>query len=71
MCQNILNASHALGYSAQWLTEWPSYHKSVKEILGHEEKIEIFGFMFIGSATELPKERKRIGVEEVVSEWNG
>ncbi len=27
VCQNILNASHAMGYSAQWLSEWPAYHK--------------------------------------------
>jgi len=71
MCQNILNASHALGYSAQWLTEWPAYHKDVKQILGHEENIEIFGFIFIGTAIEPPKERKRVGAGEVVSEWSG
>ena len=47
MCQNILNASHAMGYSAQWLSEWPAYHKDVKKFLGHKEDIEIYGFMFI------------------------
>ncbi|MEE2998419.1 MAG: nitroreductase [Pseudomonadota bacterium] len=71
LCQNILNAAHALGYSAQWLTEWPAYHKDVKKILGHEEEIEIYGFIFIGTAIEPPKERKRISAEEVVSEWKG
>jgi nitroreductase len=71
MCQNILNASHAIGYSAQWLSEWPAYHKDVKNFLGHKEDIEIYGFMFIGTATEPPKERKRISAEDVVSEWRG
>jgi nitroreductase len=71
MCQNILNASHAMGYSAQWLSEWPAYHKDVKKFLGHKEDIEIYGFMFIGTASEPPKERKRIGAEDVVSEWRG
>ncbi len=71
MCQNILNASHAIGYSAQWLSEWPAYHKEVKHLLGHKEDIEIYGFMFIGTATEPPKERNRIGAEDVVSEWRG
>ncbi|MGY9000407.1 MAG: nitroreductase family protein [Rhodospirillales bacterium] len=71
MCQNILNATHALGYSAQWLSEWPAYHKDVKHLLGHKEEIEIFGFMFIGTATEPPKERNRIGAEDIVSEWQG
>jgi nitroreductase len=71
MCQNILNASHAMGYSAQWLSEWPAYHNDVKNFLGHKEDIEIYGFMFIGTAIEPPKERKRIGAEDVVSEWRG
>ena len=71
MCQNILNASHAIGYSAQWLSEWPAYHKEVKELLGHDEEIEIYGFIFIGTPTEAPKERKRIAAEDVVSEWTG
>ena len=71
MCQNILNAAHAFGYSAQWLTEWPAYHKDVKKLLGHEEEIEIYGFIFISTATEPPKERKRVGAVDVVSEWSG
>jgi nitroreductase len=71
LCQNILNASHALGYVAQWLTEWPSYHDEVKKILGHSVETEISGFIFIGTAAEEPSERKRIGADEVVSYWDG
>ena len=71
LCQNILNASHAMGYSAQWLSEWPSYHKDVKNLLGHKEDTEIYGFIFIGTAIMPPKEHKRIGAEDVVSEWLG
>ena len=69
LCQNILNASHALGYSAQWLTEWPAYHTKVKEMLGHAKDIEIYGFIYIGTASAIPKERKRIASQDVVSEW--
>ena len=71
LCQNILNASHALGYVAQWLTEWPSYHDEVKKILGHRVETEISGFIFIGTAAEEPGERKRISADDVVSFWDG
>ncbi len=71
LCQNLLNGAHALGYVAQWLTEWPSYHDKVKERLGHHPSIDFLGFIFIGTAAEQPKERKRITAEEVVSIWNG
>ena len=71
LCLNLLNGAHALGYVGQWLTEWPSYHEDVKAFLGHAPEIEIIGFMFLGTSSEPPKERKRVGAEEVVSHWNG
>ncbi len=70
-CQNILNGAHAIGYAAQWLTEWPSYHDKVKNLLGHAKDVDIVGFIYIGTPSEPPKERKRVGPEEVVSEWMG
>lgn len=71
LCQNLLNGAHALGFVAQWLTEWPSYHYKVKLCLGHDPSINILGFIFIGTGAEEPKERKRVGAEEIVSNWNG
>ena len=71
MCQNLLNGAHALGYVAQWLTEWPSYHDNVKRRLGHDPSIKILGFIFIGTAVSPPKERNRIGAGEIVSNWDG
>ena len=71
LCQNILNGAHAMGFVAQWLTEWPAYHAEVKVALGHAAETEIAGFIHIGSATEAPQERKRVGAESVVSEWAG
>ncbi len=70
-CQNLLNGAHALGYAAQWLTEWPAYHAEVKKLLGHSAETEILGFIFVGTPTEAPKERNRIGPEDVVTAWNG
>ena len=69
-CQNIMNGTHAIGYSGQWITEWPCYHDDVKKLLGHGPEVDIIGFIYIGTAMEPPKERKRIAAEEVVSEWS-
>ncbi len=71
LCQNILNGAHSLGFSAQWLTEWPAYDLEVRQALGHSYDTDVFGFIFIGSAKEKPNERKRITADEVVSEWTG
>ena len=71
LCQNILNGAHALGFCAQWITEWPAYNSEVRQALGHSSDTEMYGFIFIGSAEEKPNERKRISANEVVTEWNG
>ena len=71
LCQNILNGAHATGFSAQWLTEWPAYSSKVRQALGHSGETDICGFIFIGTAKEKPTERKRIGANEVVTEWLG
>ncbi|MDG2284779.1 MAG: nitroreductase [Alphaproteobacteria bacterium] len=71
LCMNILNAAHALGYGAQWLTEWPAFNDEVKKMLGHDPSVDIIGFIYIGTPTQEPKPRNRPDIEAVVSEWSG
>ncbi len=66
VCQNLLNACHALGYSANWLTEWPAYDPGFYKVLEMEKHEKIAGFFYIGTKTEEPEERKRPSVEDRV-----
>ncbi len=66
VCTNLLNASVALGYAAQWLTEWPAYNATVKAALGIPEDQHLVGFIYIGTAAEAPGERVRPGLDAVV-----
>ncbi len=66
VCQNILIAATALGYASQWLSEWPNYDETIKDALGITRTDEILGFIYIGSASEKPKERPRPILEDVV-----
>ncbi|HKB95674.1 MAG TPA: nitroreductase, partial [Rhizomicrobium sp.] len=52
VCQNMLIASHALGFVANWLTEWYSYHPVVKQKIGLKPGERMAGFIYIG----MPKE---------------
>ena len=70
VCQNILIATRALGFNAQWVTGWPAYHPEVRVALGHSEETRLVGFIHIGTAVEPPKERPRPQLETIVSEWN-
>lgn len=67
VCQNILIAATALGYASQWLSEWVNYDADVKAHLGVTPTDEILGFMYLGTASEKPKERPRPELEEIVS----
>lgn len=69
LCQNILNASHAFGFSAQWITEWPAYSSKIKMFLGHEKEVDIIGFIYIGSSKKEPAERSRVKTTDVAKEW--
>jgi len=59
VCQNLLIAASAMGFAAQWLTEWYAYDKVTKKALGLDPGERIAGFIYIGSAAEDPTERPR------------
>ncbi len=67
VCQNILVASHAIGFGAQWLTEWPAYHNGITEYLQLGEHEKIAGFIYIGTPGEAAEERQRPSVSERVT----
>jgi nitroreductase len=72
VCTNILIAANALGFCAQWLTEWPAYRPEVARALGHDpESDQIVGLVYIGTPVEAPAERPRPALGDVVSEWTG
>ncbi len=67
VCQNMLIAASAMGFAAQWLTEWYAYDKVVKKALGLDPGERVAGFIYVGSATEDPTERPRKAPR--VSRW--
>lgn len=66
VCQNALIAATALGYAAQWLTEWPAYDRAVTAGIGVRPEDDILGFIYIGTAVGSPKERARPDLEKIV-----
>lgn len=68
-CQNILLASHALGFAAQWLTEWYAFDEQIAKDLELGANERIAGFIYIGSAIEKPSERNRPDLASRVSHF--
>jgi nitroreductase len=69
VCQTLLIASHALGYVANWLTEWCAYHPVVQERLGLKPGERIAGFIYIGNSTVDLEERPRPDMEKIVTRF--
>ena len=60
VCLNLVQASIALGYAAQWVTEWTAYNQPLLEALGGvAETDKIAGFIYVGERLEAPTERRR------------
>ena len=69
VCQTMLIAAHALGYVANWLTEWCAYHPAVKEKLGLKPGERIAGFIYIGNSAEALEERVRPDMAKIVTRF--
>ncbi|HXS07492.1 MAG TPA: nitroreductase [Rhizomicrobium sp.] len=69
VCQNILIATHALGFVGNWLTEWYAYHPKVKEKMGLKPGERMAGFIYIGTPRAELEERARPEMEKIVTHF--
>lgn len=69
VCQNLILAANALGFGANWVTEWYSYNACFRQEIGLDERDHIAGFVYIGTPVELPEERERPDLARIVTEW--
>ena len=68
VCAHLLIAAQAMGYGAQWLTEWTAFDDVVLQALGGTVgKDRVAGFIYIGEATEAPLDRDRPDLDSVVT----
>jgi len=68
---NLVTASHALGYAANWITEWYSYDPRILKALGLADHERIAGFVYIGKAANPPEDRPRPPLSEIVTHYRG
>jgi nitroreductase len=64
---NLVNAAHALGYAANWITEWYAYDRRVLDALGLAPYERIAGFVHIGTPTKSSDDRARPQLSEIVT----
>ena len=71
VCTTLLMAATAMGYGANWITDWYAYDERAREALGLAPAERIAGFVFIGTNTEPPLERVRPDLAARVSRYEG
>ena len=67
VCQTLLIAAHALGFVANWITEWPAYNPLAKDRLGLKAGERIAGFVYIGQPATPLEERVRPELDKIVT----
>src|SRR6201993_2958302 len=64
---SLVLAAHALGYAANWITEWYAYDRRVLAALGVKDDERIAGFVHIGRASASPEDRPRPPLDTIAS----
>ena len=65
---NLVVAANASGFSTAWLTEWYAYDRRILDALGPSRPSEkMAGFVHIGTAREVPADRPRPDLAEIVT----
>jgi len=66
---SLVLAAHALGYGANWITEWYAYDRGVLDALGLAPHERIAGFIHIGRPPGPPEDRPRPPLNEIATRF--
>ena len=66
---NLVTAAHALGFAANWITEWYAYDRRVLDALGLAANEKIAGFIHIGTPVKPPEDRPRPPLNEIATRF--
>lgn len=71
VAMNLLHAAHAMGYGANWITNWYSDKEEARTMLGLAPHERVVGFVHIGTFEGTAPERPRPDVEKLVTDYSG
>jgi nitroreductase len=67
----LLYAAQAMGFGANWITDWYAYDAEARAILGLAPEEKVAAFVLIGTAAGPPLERERPDQDGLVTHWKG
>lgn len=69
VCTNLTYAALAMGFGANWITDWYSYDPDAAALLGLEDGERVAGFVMLGTPREAPMERERPILDPLITHW--
>jgi nitroreductase len=66
---SLVFAAHALGYAANWITEWYAYDRRVLAALGLSPQERVAGFVHIGRPARAAEDRPRPPLQDIVTRF--
>jgi nitroreductase len=69
VCTVLIIAAQAMGYGANWITDWYAYDPEAAGLLGLGEGEQVAGFVHLGTPMEPPLERVRPDIDTLVTTW--
>lgn len=67
VCLNLFMAANALGFAANWLTEWITYDQEALGLLGVNAGERVAGFVYIGTPTMQATDRPRPDLDDITT----
>ena len=68
-CFALLQAAHALGFGAQWLTGMAAYDAGILQALGLAANERVLGYVHIGTALATTEDRLRADPATLLTDW--
>ena len=70
-CMNLVHAAHALGFGANWITNWYSEDAEARRLLGLKPEERVAGFVHVGTVEGTRPDRPRPEPADVMSDYSG
>lgn len=65
----LMVSAQAMGYGANWITDWYSYDPQARAILGLDPEEQVAGVVLMGTPKEPPLERERPDPAALATDW--
>jgi nitroreductase len=69
VCMTLLIAAQAMGFGANWITDWYAFDAEVDALLGLATGEKIAGYVYLGTLADAPQERVRPDVAAITTRW--